>query len=151
MRLFLVAALILGLACAGSAPPSGTGESSARSSSTESELAVLEVVIRDLMQHDTDQARTARTSDCFVGFENQGDPPLPFIERLASGCANVGPASEMPGPPWRGDANHPTRIRFEVSQVNWVSDHQAEVVASYHCGSLCAAAYQYRVEWADSG
>ena len=114
---------------------------------------IREVVLRDLLSHDSDQARVALTSTCFIRFEDDVDPPQGFLNRLAGVCAAVRPWSQLAvaGGPVRLSPSGVTRIGFNVGLIHWRTESEAEVEAGYNCGSLCAAAYMYQVRSTPTG
>ena len=151
VRRVIAGVAILAVACA-TRPPSK--ESHSVSVDPPTEAVIQELVARDLMSHDTDQARTAATSACFVSFEDGSDPPREFLDRLSGSCAIVGPGSAAPAVTWGGVKTLPTgesAIRFQVGPITWRNADEAKVGARYYCGSLCSAAYLYVVNRCDEG
>jgi hypothetical protein len=149
----MMVAMLAGLACTAGTQEVRRGEQVTRASEPGALDAIREVVLRDLMSHDSDQTRAARTSTCFISFEERLDPPQEFLDRLTGACAAVRPWSQLAaaGGPIRFSESAGTRIGFNVGSIRWRSESEAEVQAGYNCGSLCAAAYTYRVRSTRTG
>ena len=149
----MVVAMLVGLACTAGSQSIRRGDQVTRATEPGAVDAIREVVLRDLLSHDSDQTRVARTSTCFIRFEEHLDPPQEFLDRLAGACAAVRPWSQLAaaGGPVRFSRSGGTRIGFNVGSIHWRTESEAEVQAGYNCGSLCAAAYTYRVRLTPTG
>jgi len=153
MRPFIVVVTLVVLACAEDNQSVFHSGRPAPSSEPNTVDAIRELVLRDLISHDSDQARVAGTSACFISFEKNPDPPQAFLDRLTGACALVRPWSQLAaaGGPVRSSPTGGTRISFNVGSIHWRTNSEADLEAGYNCGSLCSAAYQYRVRWTASG
>src|SRR5689334_22747621 len=95
MKPIMVVAVLAGLACTASTQEARRSDQVTRAAEPGALDAIREVVLRDLMSHDSDQTRVARTSTCFISFEERLDPPQEFLDRLTGACAAVRPWSQL--------------------------------------------------------